>query len=74
MAWAKPAMPPMTSRPMRTVPRKAVSSSDRVAISAGVLGSLRSICTAPLASMAVTQCISLAMSIPTLIRMAPPGG
>ena len=71
MAWAKPAMPPMTSRPMRTVPRKAVSSSDSVAISAGVLGSLRSICTAPSASMAVTQCISLAMSIPTLICMAP---
>ena len=49
------------------------SSSISAAISAGVLDSLRSIRTTPSASMAVTQCISLAMSIPTLILMAPPG-
>lgn len=66
MAAARPAMPPITSKPMRTVLCKAVSSS---------------ISAAPSASMAVTQCVSLAMSakpevcaeIPTLIRMAPPG-
>jgi hypothetical protein len=49
------------------------SSSIRLAIVAGVFASLRSMRTTPSWSMAVTQWTSLAMSIPTLIRMALPG-
>ena len=57
---------------MRTVRPSSPSSVMSCAISPGVLASLRSIRTTPSASIAVTQCISLAMSIPTLIPMAPP--
>ena len=52
---------------------KAASSSISAAMSVGVFGSLRSRRTTPSESTAVTQCTSLAISIPTLIRMAPPG-
>ena len=47
IASARPAMPPTTSRPMRTLPPDRVSSSMRSAIAAGVFSSLRSMCTTP---------------------------
>ena len=47
--------------------RATASRSTSAAMAVGVFGSLRSIRTTPSASMAVTQWISLAMSIPTLM-------
>jgi hypothetical protein len=65
-----------TAEDVQTNARRATQSGQfacDVSISVGVSNRLRSIRTVPSASMAVTQCISLAMSIPTLILMARPG-
>ncbi|MDQ0560997.1 hypothetical protein QO004_002790 [Rhizobium mesoamericanum] len=60
-----------TSRPMRTVPPSALRSSIKSAIAVGVFSTLRSIWMMPSPSMAATQWMSLAISMPTLMRILP---